>query len=76
MEPTLGTEEPTSLAVEIVEEVAQLEGKDAIDLPPLGEAIDIDALERVAQAEEVRVAFRYSGYEVVVESGNITVTER
>jgi hypothetical protein len=76
MESTLGTEEPTSLAVEIVEKVARLEGRDAIDLPPVGEAIDIDALEQVAQAEDARVAFRYLAYEVVVEAGTVTVNER
>ena len=76
MESTLGTGEPTSLAVEIVQKVAQVEGEDAIDLPPLGEAVDIDAVERLAQTEGARIEFRYLAYEVVVEAGTVTVNER
>lgn len=58
------------------EKVAQFNGEDAIDLPPLGEAVVIDAVERVAQTEDARVAFRYLAYEVVVEEGTVTVSER
>ena len=58
------------------EKVAQLDGEDAIDLPPLGEAVVIDAVERVAQTEDARVALRYLAYEVVVEEGTVTVSER
>ena len=76
MEPTLSTGEPTSLAVEVVQKVARLEGRDAIDLPPVGEVIDIDAVERLAQTEGARVVFRYLAYEVVVEAGTVTVNER
>ena len=76
MESSWSTGEPTSLAVEIVEKVAQLEGEDVTDLPPLSQAVDIEAVERLAQSESARIAFRYVGYEVEVADGTVTINER
>lgn len=76
MQSSWSTGGPTSLAVEILQKIARLEGEDVADLPPLGQTIDIEAVERVAQTEDTRIAFRYLAYEVVVEDGDVTISER
>lgn len=46
----------------------------ASELPPLSEAIDLDALESLVPAQaspDVTVAFRYEGLRVVVHSGRV-----
>ncbi|WP_438267076.1 HalOD1 output domain-containing protein [Haladaptatus salinisoli] len=45
--------------------------------PTLAEVIDVDALQRLAQREEVSVyaQFRYEGYDVVVDGGEIRLYE-
>lgn len=75
----------TTAASEVQEtvlgEIAAREGVEAIDLPPLFEAIDPDALRRIfaptsmgnARVGEVR--FPYAGYEVTVRvDGDVDVT--
>ncbi|SFF78491.1 hypothetical protein SAMN04488063_0280 [Halopelagius inordinatus] len=71
----VGDEEAT---VAVVTAVAQEEGRDPLDLPPLYGTIDPDVLEAVARSEvgdEYWVAFSYCGYRVEVKStGTVTVT--
>ncbi|MFD1600347.1 HalOD1 output domain-containing protein [Halobellus rarus] len=76
MECSRRSEEIQSLTVEIVQEVARVAGEEVTDLPPLGQTIDIEAVERLAQTEDTRIEFRYLDYEVVVADGNVTVNER
>ena len=76
MESAWSTGEPTSLAVEILRKVARLEGEEVADLPPLGQTIDVEAVERIAQADGTRIAFRYLAYEIVVADGQVTINDR
>ncbi|WP_255198053.1 HalOD1 output domain-containing protein [Halorarius litoreus] len=62
----------------IVGAVAEREGTDALSLPPLYNAVDIDALEAlVAHADAstgLSVTFRYVGWDVTVYAdGSVTV---
>ena len=59
-----------SLTVAVVEQVANREHVDPLDLPPLTEVIDPDALNALFEAPGAsadRVTFNYHGYEIVVE---------
>lgn len=59
-----------SLTVTVVEQVANRENVDPLELPPLHDAIDPDALDALFDKPEAAVdgvTFRYQGYEVVVE---------
>lgn len=71
-----GKEEPTSLMVQILREVARVEGQEVTDLPPLHQAIDIEAVERVAQTKDTRIEFRYLDYDVVIADGSVTINDR
>lgn len=65
----------------VLHAVAARESADPIDLPPLNDAIDADALNALLVSQErarteVRVTFRYSGYEVSVQSsGEVSVND-
>ncbi|MBV0903435.1 HalOD1 output domain-containing protein [Haloarcula salina] len=54
----------------IVEAVAELQGRSALDLPPLTETVDGDALDSLFPADsvEVTVSFTFDGTDVVVQS--------
>lgn len=59
-----------SLTVAVVEQVADRENVDALDLPPLNDVIDPDALDALFERPETavdRLTFSYHGYEVTVE---------
>jgi hypothetical protein len=73
MQSSWGKEEPSTLAVEITERVAALEGTDSTDLPSLHRTVDIEAVERLARTEDTRVEFRYSGHDVVVADGRVVL---
>jgi hypothetical protein len=68
----------------VVEAVAEAEGVDSVELtPPLYEAVDPDALNRLFAATpsagrmEGRVSFRYNGYEVTVwGDGYVSIASR
>ena len=64
------------LVSEILDAIAESENVDTLDLPPLGEVIDTDALITLLDGEsEVVISFRYNGYDVVVDSeGAIEIT--
>jgi hypothetical protein len=60
------------IAVPLSEAVFASLEQPAADLPPLSDAIDLDALERLVPAEatpEVTVAFSYQGLDVYIHSG-------
>ena len=66
----------------IVEEVAEREGVDPLELPPLYEAIDPEAVATVMTdvigdetREGVCLKFSYSGYEFMVEDGEVQILE-
>lgn len=68
-----GTE---SITETVIMTVAEAEGVGPLEIPPLEEAIDADALEslfsdtRGAEGDrDVRVEFSYCGYDIAIESG-------
>lgn len=64
-----------STTMRVVSAVAEATGRDVIDLPPLADSVDPDALETiVADAGNghrvgVEVRFAYAGCDVAVEAG-------
>lgn len=64
----------------LLRRVAEEEGVDEIDLPPLQGTVDVDALETLVSAadyDSLTVTFRYCGYQVSVRSdGDVTVEGR
>lgn len=79
--PTDGSLRDRSLFVEVVREVAAIRGVDPLELPPMGEQIDLDALDRMfvdrpEGANQVRgtLTFTYAGCDVQVSAdGTIEV---
>lgn len=67
-----------SVAEAVVESVAAETDTDALSLPPLAETLDPDALNALVEGlEDGRVAFRYAGCDVTVESdGTVQATSR
>ena len=60
----------------VLEEVAETEGVDVLDLPPLGLTLDPGALEELLESQgDVRVTFRYAGYEVEATADSVSVSE-
>lgn len=60
------------IAVPLSEAVFASLDQPAADLPPLSDAIDLDALERLVPAEtspEITVAFSYQGLDISIHSG-------
>lgn len=60
----------------ITRAVADREGVDPTELPPMYEAVDTAALSALLDAEnrsDVTVRFTYCGYEVVVDGRDVTV---
>lgn len=65
-------EAQTEASVLVSETVADSLGKPMERLPPLGEAIDLDALNSIVTADsshDVTVTFSYAGMRVLVHSG-------
>lgn len=61
-------ETPSDVVVTVV---AVLRDEDPTDLPPLGEAVDPDALDRMFDRDadsEVRVGFAFAGYDVLARA--------
>ncbi|WP_049927107.1 HalOD1 output domain-containing protein [Halopiger goleimassiliensis] len=60
-------------AVAVVDAVSAVSGTDPIDLPPLYETIDPDAVNALLEASDpdspVRIEFSYAGYDVVLRDG-------
>lgn len=55
----------------VVSAVAEASGSDPLDLPPLADVIDPDALNTLfasrSGASEAKIRIQYAGYEVIVE---------
>lgn len=61
----------------ILEKVADAEGTEILELPPLGDTIDADAIQKLLDStERVRVEFDYAGYEVFVTNTEVSVQEK
>lgn len=70
---SIGSDE--SLVESIVRTVGAMEGKDPVEIPPLAETVDPDALARVWQSvsgSAARIAFEYADYTIVV-NGDETI---
>lgn len=72
-----------SVSMNIVQAIADHKGIDPMELsPPLYEAIDTDALERVVTSikngppTELRITFTYDGYDVRIAGSEIDRIER
>lgn len=67
----------SSISTRVVEAVAEYSGTATLDLPPLYDSIDPDALERIIPGmTEGEVSFVYADQHVTVDSlGTITVEE-
>lgn len=72
-----GMAEPRNNIVHgILTEVAETRNIDPLDLPPLGESIDADALQSLVESSEsIRIVFEYDGYEVAVSNETISIRE-
>jgi len=59
----------------VIEAVAEATDSDPLDLPPLYESVDSDALNTLFKGSEtsVQVVFQYAGFEVVVQDGEVVV---
>ncbi|MCL9814321.1 HalOD1 output domain-containing protein [Natranaeroarchaeum aerophilus] len=63
-----------STAEAVVSLVAETGDRDPLDLPPLYDAVDPEALDRLCARtsdSELRVSFEYAGYTVLVEGTGI-----
>ena len=61
----------SEIAVKIVRKVASLKGVDPVDLPPLYDTVDPDALETILTENDAAtflIHFNYTGYRVWIES--------
>ena len=65
-----------SLTETIVLELSEVTGVDPLDLPPLYDAVDVDALQQLFdRGEDVEVTFGVAGCEVTVrDHDDVTVT--
>lgn len=66
-------------AVAAATRVAEKEGIDPLELPPVYEVIDVTALNRLISSadDSVEVEFTYTGHEVTVSgNGEVRVSER
>jgi hypothetical protein len=68
---TLGADETHSEGVYNV--VAMAKDCSPLELPPLAETIDPDALDALLAGSTARISFRYCGYEVVATGDEIQV---
>lgn len=50
-----------------------MEEQDPIDLPPLYDSVDPDALDRLAESSTIQ--FEYAGYNITVDSGTTTIDQ-
>lgn len=63
--------ENTTLSEQIIDHIATLENTDPLELPPLFDAVDPDALEALFADHRIgTVEFPYAGYTVTVEVGD------
>lgn len=67
----LGMSEQYDLLLSILEPIAEKKGVTPMELPPLGRAIDVDALHRLIEStDDVAVTFYFAGCEVDIRGGD------
>jgi hypothetical protein len=64
------------VGVRIVREVAAVLGRDPMDLDPLSELVDLDALSALAATGTADVSFEYEGLRVFVRRDGAVEVER
>lgn len=71
------TEAQVTVVEAVLQSVAEYTGTDVLDLPPLYDVIDPDALEKVTQKmERGEISFDYADLEITVSAeGTVGVTE-
>lgn len=73
----IGLDSKDSLVVEVVSLVSEAKGIEPLELPPLAETIDPEAIERILESdvnESATVRFEYAGCEIgVTANGEIFV---
>ncbi|QSW98174.1 HalOD1 output domain-containing protein [Haloterrigena alkaliphila] len=62
-----------SPALEIVYRVAEMEERDPLDLPPIYDSVDPEALDDLAESNEIQ--FEYVGHKITVDSGTIRIDQ-
>ncbi|MDS0477980.1 HalOD1 output domain-containing protein [Natrinema sp. 1APR25-10V2] len=65
-----------STYIQVLERIAEKEGEDSLELPPLRNTIDPEALDNLFQSslDDGEVVFSYHGYQVTVTAdGQITI---
>ena len=66
-----------SLTGTIVEELADANGVDVYEVPPLIESVDPDALEKLfaesEHADHVTIEFSHAGHRIVVDGGRVSI---
>lgn len=68
--------DPVSPSEAVFTEVAQFEGADPLELDPLAETIDPDALDRLLDRDDdVEIAFSYHGYDVRITADGVVDIE-
>jgi hypothetical protein len=74
---TSAATEQGGLSTAVLEELARREGVEKRELPPLYDAIDPGALDRLFRGTTGSITFEYLGYRVTVTSGGtLDVTEQ
>lgn len=75
--PQTMVRQPESVTQSVVEKIASAEGVDAIDIAPLFESTDPDALETLftdsASAEHITIEFDHYGYHVIIDGGRVSI---
>ncbi|WP_222913838.1 HalOD1 output domain-containing protein [Natrinema sp. SYSU A 869] len=62
----------TQLVTKIVKRVSEMEETDPLDLPPLYNSIDPEALNQLADSN---IRFEYTGYNIEIENGTIAIDQ-
>lgn len=72
----IGEREHVSEAV--LRAVEAVSDRPLTEVPPLQESVDVDSLNRLFESSQSidRLRFEYSGYDVVIGSGSVRVSER
>ncbi|WP_227133401.1 HalOD1 output domain-containing protein [Halorubellus salinus] len=66
-----------SASARVIEATAARTDRDALDLPPLAETVDPEALDAIADDSSAVLTFPYAGVDVTVdETGTVTLDER
>lgn len=66
-----------SASTRVIEAAAARTDRDALDLPPLAEAVDPEALDAIADDSSAVLTFPYAGMHVTVgETGAVSIDER